>query len=190
MNRKTILCLGLVVSAVIAFATPATASAYTFEYEGGPIPEPVQVILTGALNWVNGSGTGWDCSKVSTAWDAETKDAKVTMIDIETGSCTGTGAYKGCTMTGDMKTGLPWTAIPTGKAVDYQNGTIDYKYSCAGGSGSSGVSFETLTGTVDNPAAIKKENISGSGTSEGKSVTFSGEFEVTGAAAGKLSIVE
>jgi hypothetical protein len=189
MGKKTILWLGLAASLVVALAAPSAALAYMFNYEGKAIEEPIPALLTGTLSWVTGGGTGWDCGKVDTRWDVETKDARVTMIDIETGSCKGTGAYKGCTMTGDTKTGLPWTATVTKEAIDYPSGSIDYKYKCPGES-STTVSFETLTGTVDNPAAIKKETISGTGTSGGESVTFSGEFEIVGEVAGKLSIVE
>lgn len=189
MRSKTILWLGLAVIGVTALAGPSAASAYTFNYEGKAIGEPIPALLEGTLSWVTGAGSGWDCSKVDTRWDVETKDARVTMVDIETGSCKGTGAYQGCTMTGDTKTGLPWTAALTKNAVDYPNGSIDYKYKCASES-SATVTLETVTGTFDNAAAIKKETISGSGSSGGESVTFSGEFEVVGEAAGKFSIVE
>jgi len=189
MISKKFLTLTVAALAVAALAAPAGASALMFNYEGKGIEKSIAISMSGSLNWVTTSGRGFDCAKVTTTVDVETFDAKVTDVHIETSSCVGTGPYTACKVTGDKRTNLPWTVTPTLASLDYKTGTIDWEASCPGLISTS-VSFETLTGTVDNANAIKTETVSGTGTSGLETATFSGTFEVVGEAAGKLSIVE
>ena len=189
MISKKFLWVALAAAAALLVA-PAGASAWMFNYEGKGIEKPISISLKGSFNWTSSFGNGIDCKETTTTLDVETLDAKVTNVHIDTTKCEGTGIYKGCKVTGETKTNLPWTAVPTKEEWHYLLGSIDYEVTCGGTLLKPSVSWESITGKVDNPSAIKTETVSGTGTSGLETVTFSGKYEVVGEAAGKLSIVE
>jgi hypothetical protein len=188
MSKKKILLFGLTAAAAAAIAAPASASALMLYYSEAPIEKAIPVEMGGSLNWTTSGGSGVDCHGKTTI-TAETVDAKVTGVDIETLTCVGTGAYKGCKVRGHKATNLPWTAHLTANGFLITKQDIDYELECPF-IVNTGITVGEVTATVNNASAIKTMKLSGTGTSGLETATISGEFEVLGEAAGKLKIAE
>jgi hypothetical protein len=156
---KKMMLLAMAAAAVAAFAVPATASASgMFYHEGESFEGAIKETFAGPIGFATGFG-GFDCNAYAEV-DMETNGGTVTSLEIDTETCTGTGALAACTLVEDEVTKLG-TLTPTAADIDIQNVEITNTYGGMCPLTHSTITATAVTATPDNPAAISTLTLSG-----------------------------
>ncbi len=192
MNVKKMLLLASMALASMAFALPATASAFELEGEG-EIPH-TEIALTGTIE-TDSLGRGIKCTVHATlTTEGPAATTFITKFEITTNTCAGFGdTYNGCTVGADQVTNLPWGVDIDATALTFKKLTYDMTLGNCGTMKTYDVTTTVVTATADNKNEIHSFALSGTATVDTDVGTVNaavkGSLEVGPAHNGKIKIV-
>lgn len=173
-SKYALLALACAAAVAAVVALPATADTSTWQHEGSPLEESVELTPTGG-EVIEFGGSVLVCETSATLVTEGGSSAQITSYSVSKASCAGVaGQLEGCTVTAATSTGLPWSVTVNTADLTAGEVRVDYSFNEACPIDKLETNFPELALTPEEPSAINLFRFGQEGTAkvDGKETTI------------------